>query len=116
LRGIFKKISHLRGNPDRMYNIGARSHYALSTAASHLHPFDTPTTPHWTNGDTCTTNSPITARLLQMASPAASQLAQLPMLVRHALHAASHAELLRLWPTDRVRALLHSISTRPGSK
>jgi hypothetical protein len=50
-----------------------------------------------------------------LSAPAASQLALLPASVHRELHAASRAELTRFWPTDRARALLHSISTRPGS-
>jgi hypothetical protein len=49
------------------------------------------------------------------SAPAAAQLAQLPTLVRSALSATGHAELVRLLPTNRARALLHSITTLPGS-
>jgi hypothetical protein len=49
------------------------------------------------------------------SAQAAKQLALLPTLVCRALHTASQAELLSLWPTDTTPALLHSISTRPDS-
>jgi hypothetical protein len=44
-----------------------------------------------------------------------AQLTRLPTQVRNALTAANRADLNHLWPSDMARALLNSISSRPGS-
>jgi hypothetical protein len=97
-----------------------RSLTALSTAASDLLPFAAPTALH----GRCTSLSAwqhMHSRFPDHFPPSAdglstlvaSKLAQLRTLVCRAFHAASHAELLSLWPTDRAHALIHSIVTRP---
>jgi hypothetical protein len=50
-----------------------------------------------------------------LTATTAAKLTRLPTQVRNALTAANRAELTRLWPTNRARALLNGISSWPGS-
>jgi hypothetical protein len=85
-----------------------RAASALSTAAAHLHPFSAP------NGATFACWQSLHTQIPNLCPPpaegltaaTAAKLTQLPTQVRNALAAASRAELTRLWPSDRVRALL----------
>jgi hypothetical protein len=94
-----------------------RAASALSAAAINMHPFSAPTSAtsacwqflHTHFPELC----PSPAEGLTAAT--AAQLTWLPTQVRNALTAANRAELTRLWPAHRARALLHSIFSHPGS-
>jgi hypothetical protein len=93
-----------------------RSHCPL-TATFHLHPFTAPNSAapdawrhmHSRFPDQCPPPAD------GFCVPAGPQHAPLPTLIRCALHTASQAELLRLYPIDRAQALQSSILDQPGS-
>jgi hypothetical protein len=90
---------------------------ALSATTTHLHPFHAPASDisacwHFLQNqlpDLCPSPGK------GFTSVTATKLTRLPTQARDAHTAANRAELTSLWPTDRARALLDSISRRPGS-
>jgi hypothetical protein len=93
-----------------------RAASALSAAATHLHHFSAPTGAASASLHFLHAKFPYLCPSLAKGLTAATgaQLTRLPTQVRNAHTAANRAELMHLWHTDRSRALLNSICSRPG--